>query len=129
MYYLVNKENHSQIRICPILFHFTWLCSLIQRDWIVPIIKVIYFSILRPMKNNVRFEYFPQKNVWFCFSSIVWVQFSHNTGKFWFWKSLKYLNFFYKERYGVRFEYVPWKNVWFCFIFIVRVYLVNLNGH
>ena len=31
-----------------------------------------YFSILRPKKNDVRFEYSPWKNVWFCFISIVW---------------------------------------------------------
>ena len=59
----------------------------------------------------------------FCFISIVWVRFSHETEKFRFWNSMKCFNiFWYKKRYGVRFEYVPWKNVWFCFIFSVSVH-------
>ena len=81
-----------------------------------------YFSILRSMKNNVRFEYVPWKNVWFYVVSIVWVHFSHKAEKFWFWKSLRYFMFFDKKGYAVRFEYVPWKNVWFCFISIVWVH-------
>ena len=35
-------------------------------------------------KYNVRFEYLPGKNVWFCFISIVWFHFSHKTDKFYF---------------------------------------------
>ena len=42
----------------------------------------------------VLFEYVPQKNVWFCFNSIVLVHFSHKTEKSQFWKSLKYFNIF-----------------------------------
>ena len=68
--------------------------------------------------NNVRFEYVPWKNVWFCSIYIVWVRFSHKIEKFWFWKSLKYFNTFWLKK-GVRFEYVPWKDVWFCFISMV----------
>ena len=34
------------------------------------------------------------KNVWFCFISIVWVHFSHKTGKFRLRKSLIYFNSF-----------------------------------
>ena len=49
------------------------------------------------MKNNVRFEYVPWKNVCFCFIFIVWVQFSHKTEKFRFRKSLKYFNIFDKK--------------------------------
>ena len=82
-----------------------------------------YFSILRLMKNIVRFEYVPWKNVWFWFISIVWVHFSHKIEKFRFWKLLKYFNvFLIKKRYAVRFEYVPCENVWFCFISIVWVH-------
>ena len=62
------------------------------------------------------------KNVWICFISIVWFQFSHKTQKFRFWRSLKYFNIFDKKRYGVRFEYVPWKNVGECFISIAWVH-------
>ena len=36
------------------------------------------------MKNNVRFEYVPQKNVfWFSFSSIRWFHFIHKTLAAW----------------------------------------------
>ena len=80
------------------------------------------FSILSPMKHDVRFEYVPWKNFWFCFISIVWFPFSLKTGKFWFWKSLKYFNIFDKNLYDVRFKYVPWKNVRVCFISIVWVH-------
>ena len=40
-----------------------------------------YFSILRPMKNNVRFEYVPWKNVCVRLIFIAWVHFSHETEK------------------------------------------------
>ena len=75
-----------------------------------------YFSILGPMKNDIRFEYFTWKNVWFCFISIAWVHFSHKTEKFRFWKSLKYFIFFIKKKTpknDVRFEYVLSNSVWF----------------
>ena len=82
-----------------------------------------FFSILGQMKNTVRIEYTPRKNVWFCFSSIVWVRFSHKTEKFQFWKSLRYFNIFWSRKiYSVRFEYAPLKNIWFGFISIVWVY-------
>ena len=52
---------------CLILFRFTCLFSLLQWNSKVPITRVIeYFSILRPMKNDVRFEYVQWKNAWFC---------------------------------------------------------------
>ena len=35
------------------LFHFTYLCSLLQWNWKMPIIKSI---ILQPMKNGVRWK-------------------------------------------------------------------------
>ena len=58
-----------------------------------------YFSILLSMKNGVKFEYVPWKNVWFCFISIIWVDFSHKTKKFLFWKSFKYFNIFWWKKY------------------------------
>ena len=67
----------------------------------------------------------PMENVWFCFTSIVWVYFSHKTEKFWFWKSLKQFNVFDEKRYGVRFKYAPWKNVWPCFISNVWVHFTH----
>ena len=90
----------------------------------MPIIEDInYFIILRPMKNDIRFKYVPWKNLWFCFTSIVWVHFSHKTENFRFWKSLKYeiLCFLIRKEMAIVW-YVPWKNVRFCFIFIVWVH-------
>ena len=66
------------------------------------------------MKKDVRSEYTPRKNVWFYFTSIVSVHFSHKTEKFWFWESLNFKN-------DVRFEYVLSNSVWFDLNFIVWV--------
>ena len=41
-----------------------------------------YFSILRPIKDNVRLEYLPSKNVWLCFIPMAWVDFTHKIEKF-----------------------------------------------
>ena len=39
---VVFKKILSDLHMtCVILFHFTWLCLLLQWDWKVPIIKVI----------------------------------------------------------------------------------------
>ena len=81
-----------------------------------------YFSILRPLKNDIRYEYASWKNVWLCFISIVWFHFSHKIEKFRFESNWNILMFFHKKRYDVRFKYVPWKNVWFCFIYIAWVH-------
>ena len=103
------------IFVCP------YFCNEIERCQLWKSLK--YFSILWPMKHDVRFEYFPWKIVWFCSISIVWVPFSHKTDKFGFWKSVKCFNLFWLKKYDVRFEYVPWQNVWFCFICIAWVCL------
>ena len=65
-----------------------------------------YFSILRPMKYDVRFEYVPWKIVWFCCIFIVWVHFSNKTEKFRFWKSLKYFHISWLEKI--------WGQIWLC---------------
>ena len=52
------------------------------------------WNTLWSMKNDARFEFVPWKNIWFCFVFIARVHFGHKTAKFWFWKSLKYFNFF-----------------------------------
>ena len=55
-----------------ILFHLTWLCSLLPWDWKVQIIKVIEISYhFTTYENNVRFQYAPWKIVWICFTSFV----------------------------------------------------------
>ena len=78
-------------------------------------LKLKHAKYLRPMKKDVRFEYFPWRNVWFCFTSTVWLHFSYKTEKFWFWKSLKYFNVFDKKGmasdlnicHGIMSDFVP----------------------
>ena len=53
---------------------------------------LFYFYFFDKERYDVRFEYFPWKNVWFCFISIVWFHFSDKTEKFRFWRSSKYCN-------------------------------------
>ena len=51
--------------------------------------RLLYIDILYidgTMKNDVRFEYIPWKNVWLCFISIACVHVSHKTEKFRFLK-------------------------------------------
>ena len=50
------------------------------------------------MKNDVRCEYVPKENVWFCLISIVWVHFSNKTEEFEFWKSFQYFNIFWQKK-------------------------------
>ena len=95
VYYFVNKEKYCQICFCLVWFYFTLLvcahfCGEIERCQLGKTFR--YFNILRPMKNDIRFECFPWKNVWFWFISNDWIHFSHKTEKFRFWKSLKYFN-------------------------------------
>ena len=51
-----------------------------------PISTVLFYFdqfYLRPIKNNVIFEYVLWGNVWFCLIFIVCVLFSHKTKKSW----------------------------------------------
>ena len=67
---LPMKKN--AVRFAYFLFDFvlfTCLRSLLQLNWkIIEIIKTKcnISSILQPMKNDVRIQYVPLKNVWFC---------------------------------------------------------------
>ena len=58
-----------------ILLDCAYFCNEIERCQWEESLK--QFRILWPMKNNIRFEYGPWKNVWFCFISNVFVHFSH----------------------------------------------------
>ena len=100
MYCFVNKEKCCQISTFSVWFYFNLLvfahlCNKIEKCQLQKSLK--YFSILRPMKTNVKFEYIPWKYIWFCFISILWVHFSHKTKKFRFWRSLKYFKVFDKK--------------------------------
>ena len=55
----------------------------------------ILFNIFRLKKYDVRFEYAPWKNVWFCFISIVLVHFNHKTENFDFKNHWNTLIFFH----------------------------------
>ena len=81
-----------------------------------------YFNIFWQKIYDVRFGYFPWKNVWFCFISSAWFHFSHKTEKFEFESHWNTLIIFDKKRDEGRSEYVSWKNVLFCFISIVLVH-------
>ena len=97
MYYFVNNNNKNTVRFAHVPCDFISL-YLIVFTFPVRLKNANYkslkcFSILRPMKNNVRFEYVPWKNVCFCFIPMVWVHFSHRIKKSRFWKSLKYFKY------------------------------------
>ena len=99
------------------LFHFTCFYSLLLRNWKMPIIKVIeIFLVFCDQSKMMSDLNMSHENVWFCFISIAWIHFSHKAEKFWFWKSLKYINTFWWKRYDITFKYFPWENVWFSFI-------------
>ena len=78
------------------------------------------FSILSPMKHDVRFEYEKISDfvsfLLFGFPSVL------KLGNFDFESHWNTLIFFDKNLYDVRVRYVPWKNVRFCFISIVWVH-------
>ena len=116
-----------------ILFHFTFLCLLLRRNWKMPISSHWNNSVFCDqwkMMSYLNMSYGKISHL---------CSLTHKAKKFRFWKPLKYL-FFYKKRYDadlnmshgkrydadlnmshgkrydVIFEYVPWKNAWFCFI-------------
>ena len=110
-----------------ILFHFTFLCLLLRRNWKMPISSHWNNSVFCDqwkMMSYLNMSYGKISHL---------CSLTHKAKKFRFWKPLKYL-FFYKKRYDVRFEYVPWKkiwcrfeyvpwkNAWFCFIAIFWVH-------
>ena len=125
MHYFVNKEKYCQICTRPILLYFTLLvcghfCNEIKRCQLWRSLK--YFSILRPMKNDVRFEYVPWKNVWFYFTCI---------GLLGFTLDIKLKNFDFESHWhtfmsfdqkdDIRFEYFLSNSVWIGLNFIVWV--------
>ena len=57
-----------------------------------------YFSILQPMKDDVKFEYVPWKNVLFCFLCIAWVQLGYGTKNFDFEMDSNTLIFFEQKK-------------------------------
>ena len=125
MYLFVNKEKCCPICIFPMWFYLTILgfaqfCYKIANYQLQRSLK--YFSISRPMKNNVRFEYVPWKisaSVLFSLFGFSLVIKLRNINFDSHWNTLIYFD---KKRYVVRFEYVPWKTVWFCLISIVWVH-------
>ena len=72
-----------------------------------------YFSILRPMRNNVRFEYVPFRSLGYTF--VIKLRNFDFEGH---WNTLI---LFEQKRYNIRFQHVPWKNV--CFWFISNIWV------
>ena len=87
LYQEINLKIHSNTILLFILIVYAQFCNETERY------QLKYFSILPPIENDARFSYISWKNVWFCFISIVWVHFSHKTGKFRFCKSFKHFFF------------------------------------
>ena len=114
---LPMKKN--AVRFAYFLFDFilfTCLRSLLQLNWkIIEIIKnnCNISSILQPMKNDVRIQYVPLKNVWFCsfpmfgFTLVIKLR-NSDFDSHWITLILFY------QKHDVRFEYVL-SNIWFCF--------------
>ena len=93
--------------------------------------KILIFKVIEILPNFLikkivnRFEHVPWKNVWFCFMSIFWVNFSHKNVKFRFSMSMKYFFFFFwqkrrKKKFDVGFEYVLSSSDWFGLIWFKR---------
>ena len=62
-----------------LLFGFTLVIKLRNFDFEIHQSTLIFFDKKR---YDVRFECFPWETTLFCFTSIVWVHFSHKTLKF-----------------------------------------------
>ena len=79
--------------------------------------KILIFKVIEILPNFLikkilnRFEHVPWKNVWFCFMSIFWVNFSHKNVKFRFSMSMKYFFFFFLTK---KEEKKIWCRIWIC---------------
>ena len=102
VYFVINKKMITDLNISHRkmsefisiqLFPFTLVIKLQSFDF-----EIQWNISIFLIENHVTFEYVPWKNAWFCFVSNVWVNFSHKTKKFPFWKSLKYLTIFYHKK-------------------------------
>ena len=100
IWFFASNEKWCQIWIYPLekcdfvsfsLSEFTLVIKLRNFDFESHRNTLIFFDKRR---YSVRFQYVLWKNVWFSLIFIVWVDFSHKTEKFWFWKSLKYFDIF-----------------------------------
>ena len=112
--FCVNNEKYCQICTCSMWFYFTLLvcthfCNEIEKCQLYKSFK--YFSILWPMKNDVRFENVPWKICDFVSFPLFGLTLVIKWRNFDFESHWNTLIFFDKKVHGVRFEYVPWKNV------------------
>ena len=63
----LHMSNFTLIFVC------SYFCNEIEKCQLWKSLK--YFNILWSIKHDVRFEYVPWKNVWFCFISTVCIHF------------------------------------------------------
>ena len=104
------------------LFGFTSVIKLRNFDFENHCSTLIFFN---KKVYDVRFEYAPWKKVWFCFFSIVWIQFSHKTQKFRFWKSLKYFSFPKSKWYQLWICPVKQCLIWFKLLCLSRILAIR----
>ena len=132
MHYFVNKYNYCQICKFIIWFYWTLLIALTFA------MKLKHVNC----KGHSNILAFATGEKWcqiskclLLFFSTFWVGFSHNTEKFWFWKSLKCFNIFWKKRYGIRFEYANGKMsdfvslILFGFTLVIKLGIFNFHIH
>ena len=106
------------------VFNFTLVMKLRKFDFksrwntLIILTKIIY---------DVSFEYVRWKNVWFSFISIVWVHFTHQTEKLWFWKSLKYFSLFIQKKKKSQIWIWPVKQglIWFKLLCSSRISAIS----
>ena len=71
-------------------------------------------------KYDVRFEYLPLKKVGFCFISIIWVHYNHETEKICFWNHwipFHFILFHFISFYFISFHFISFHFISFHFIF------------
>ena len=111
-----------------ILFHFTCctqFCNEIERCQSQKTLK--YFSVLRPMKNDVIFEYVLWKNVWFCFIVTAWVYFSYKNEKLRFLKLSRYFKYFLIKKVMVSIWICPMEKCLICLFPIAWLHFSHKN--
>ena len=108
MYYFVNKKNFCQICTRAMCFYFTYLCTFVQWNWKVPLIKIIeIFNDKWKMMSDLNMSH--EKMSDFASFSLFSFTLVLNLWNVDFESLWNTWIFFDKKRYGVKFEYLPWK--------------------
>ena len=128
MWDLHNRTSLSDLLMCRLIsLLFTCLYSLLRWNWNMSVKKSHWnmFSILRPMENDVRFEYDPWKMPdcvsfpLFEFTLVIKLR------NYEFESHLNTIMFLTIKYMTSNFQYVSWKSFWFYFIYIVWVHFIH----